>query len=202
MTFLRCKANVTPPISPLWVIVYLPLHQSIAQTIQCENEFLYLRITFLIVVGVTLILRRERTQIKHIFVGRWLQGWSDWMAAGLCLVLVLVAQELLSRLIHYRREEPSAYVLMAIAAPINEELVFRGLFLAALLPYFPRWPIGAVLLTTALFLGCHDLTNSNWAVWIALILQSVIYGGCYIWTGCVPVCILCHWLWNTLFFIG
>jgi membrane protease YdiL (CAAX protease family) len=202
MSLFQSRANLAPRISPLWVLVYLPLHQFIAQTTQCKNAFLYLRVAFLIVVCATLILRQESSQLKDIFIGRWLKSRMDWVAGGLCLLLVLGTQEILARLFHYRREEPSAYLLLAIAAPINEEVIFRGLFLGALLSYFPRWPIGAVLLTTAMFLGCHDLSDSNWAVWVALSIQSIIYGVCYLWTGCVPVCILCHWLWNTLFFIG
>lgn len=202
MPLFQYRGSLTHRISPLWVLIYLPVHQFIAQTVRYENEFLFLRVAFLILVVVTLILKHESSQIRDIFIGRWLRGWRDWMAAVICLLLVLGMQEFLSRLFHYRKEEPSAYALLAIAAPINEEVVFRGLFLGALLAYFPRWPIGAVLLTTAMFLGCHDLTNSGWAVWIALTIQSIIYGVCYIWTGCVPICILCHWLWNTMFFIG
>ena len=198
----QARANLTHRISPLWVLIYLPVHQFVAQTFRYENEFLCLRVAFLIFVVATLVLRHESSQIRDIFIGRWLQGWRDWTAVAICLLLVLGGQEFVSHLFHYRKEDGSAYILMAIAAPINEEIVFRGLFLAALLAFFPRWPIGAVILTTAMFVGCHDLTDSGWAVWITLTVQSVIYGLCYIWTGCVPICILCHWLWNTMFFIG
>jgi membrane protease YdiL (CAAX protease family) len=123
------------------------------------------------------------------------------MAAGACVLLVFAVHALTFHIFTFRKEDPSTYFEDAITAPINEEIVFRGVFLAAILPFFSRWPFGAVLLTSMMFVSCHDLTYSVWQVWVALTAQSLIYGFCYIWTGCVPLCILCHWLWNTLSFI-
>ena len=37
--------------------------------------------------------------------------------------------------------------------------------------------------------------------WTVLSVQSLLYGACYINTRCVPLCVLCHWLWNSLWFI-
>jgi len=202
MASFALRTDLTHRVSPLWILIYLPLHQLVAQTVQYDKAFLCLRVTFLVLVVATLALQRENPQIYAVFIGRWLRCRRDWIAAATCLLLVLGTQQILSRWLHFRREDPSQYFWMAVAAPINEEVVFRGLFLAALLAYFPRWSFGAVLLTTAMFVGCHDLTYNAWPVSTTLTVQSLIYGVCYLWTGCVPLCILCHWLWNTLFFIS
>ena len=201
MFLFQSQAKPAPRLSFIWILIYLPLHQFIAQILRLDNAFLWLRVAFMLLVFVVLLLKQEGSQIREICIGRWLSKRSDWIAAGMCLLLVLVTQVFLSQMFHYRKETSSEYFMLAIAAPTNEEILFRGLFLAPLLPHFPRWPFGAVLLTTAIFIGCHDLTNSGWAVWSALATQSIVYGVCYIWTGCVPACIFCHWLWNTLFFI-
>lgn len=200
-SFFQLRGRLEHAISPLWVLIYLPLYQLVAQTTQYPNSYLYLRLIFLSVIVLVLMFSRRKSSIYTIFIGRWLRGGKDWLAAGICLLSVLAIQEILSRSFHFRKEDPATYFNIAITAPIVEEVVFRGVFLAAILPYCTRWPFGAVLLTTAMFVSGHDLTFSGWEVWVALTSQSLIYGFCYIWTGCVPLCILCHWLWNTLFFI-
>jgi membrane protease YdiL (CAAX protease family) len=201
MSLIQLKGRFNHDISILWVLFYLPAHQFIAQTFQYPNSFLFLRLILLGVIVLTLMFSNRMSSVHTIFIGRWLQGRKDWIAAAVCLLSVLLVQEIISHVINFRKEDLSDYFSNAITAPIDEEIVFRGVFLAAVLPYFSRWPFGAVLLTSAMFVGCHDLTYSVWQVWLALTTQSLIYGFCYIWTGCVPLCILCHWLWNTLFFI-
>ena len=201
MPLIQLKGRSNHTISPLWILLYLPVHQFVAQTIQYPNSFLYLRLVFLSVIVVTLMFSGRSSSVYTIFIGRWLQDRKDWIAAAICLLLVFLTQELVNWIFHFRKEDPSMYFCIAITAPIDEEIVFRGVFMAAILSYFPRWPFGAVLLTSAMFVGCHDLTYSVWQVWTVLTVQSLIYGFCYVWTGCVPLCILCHWLWNTLFFV-
>jgi membrane protease YdiL (CAAX protease family) len=195
------RAKTPRNISLFWILLYLPLHQIVAQTVHYENAFLVLRAAFFVFLVVTLLLTRKAAQVHDIFIGRWLHGRKDWAAALIFLLFALGAREVLSVVFQYRKEDLANYALLAVAAPINEEIVFRGLFLGAFLAYAPERPWGAIILTTLLFIGCHDLTSSGVEIWITLAVQSLIYAACYVWTGCVPLCILCHCLWNTMWFV-
>jgi membrane protease YdiL (CAAX protease family) len=194
------KAEVTRNISPLWIILYLPLHQFVAQTFCYENCFLYLRVAFLTLLIVVLLIKRETVQLRDIFFGRWLHDRNDWIMAFVFISLVLVFRIILALSFQFTMEPltPMAYIMIAIVPAINEEIVFRGLFLSALLACIPRRPWAAIGISTVIFVSCHYLIGSHIDTWIALSIQSLIYGACYLKTRCLPLCMLCHWLWNSL----
>lgn len=202
MSSAPCEPNVEAAwrISPLWIVLYLPVHQFVAQTASCSNAFLYLRLAFLALVALVLFIRKETVQLSAIFIGRRPRGRRDWIAAGAFLGAVLTVRIILSLLFHFTMPPftAAAYAMIAIIPPINEEIVFCGLFLGALLAYAPRHPWWGVFISTAIFVSCHDLVGSHYDTWIALSMQSVIYGACYVRTRFVPLCMVCHWLWNSL----
>jgi len=187
-------------ISPLWIVLYLPLHQFIAQTVFGNFVFFYLRVAFLALVVVVLLCRRETAQLRDIFIGRWPHGRRDWMIAGGFIVLVCVLRFFESRLFHSGMEPLTAlsFIEEAIVPPINEEIVFRGLFLGAMLAYAPRHPWACIVLSTAIFVSCHYLVGSRPPFWTALTVQSLLYGACFVRTRCLPLCMLCHGLWNSI----
>jgi membrane protease YdiL (CAAX protease family) len=190
-------------ISLLWIVLYLPAHHFVAQTVQYENAFICLRLAFLVCFVAVLLVRGESIQIRDAFIGRWLHGRRDWMVASVYILLAVALREAVAHAFQYRKEafSPTTYVMMAVAAPLNEEIVFRGVFLGALVASAPRHPWAGVIVSTAIFVTCHDLTQSHLDTWTVLSVQSLLYGACYINTRCVPLCVLCHWLWNSLWFI-
>lgn len=145
---------------------------------------------------------------------RWpglaLQGpWEKWQLYALLPVLVLAQDTLLSvvSLLHLPSPNDKIYQEMArypallfgigcFAAPVLEELFFRGILLKGLLRnYRPAVAIGQ----SALLFGLMHMSPSQS---IATALMGVVLGWLYYRTGSVRLCIGLHMLNNLLAFSG
>jgi membrane protease YdiL (CAAX protease family) len=74
--------------------------------------------------------------------------------------------------------------------------VFRGILLTALLGHAtaPRWAV--VILGAAVFASCHGV-HDGWHL-ARLMTGGTAYGCVYVKTRSVPLCVVCHALWNGL----
>jgi membrane protease YdiL (CAAX protease family) len=83
-----------------------------------------------------------------------------------------------------------------VTSPIEEEILFRGLFLSIFLQHFKTRPWLAVLLSAVLFGAYHGSTS---VLPLLTIIGAGLLLGCgYLWTWSVPFCVVCHAVWNGL----
>jgi membrane protease YdiL (CAAX protease family) len=191
-------------LSILWAILYLALHQLAAQAIIGNNVFLILRVAFVMFLVVVLLIQRDKATLQSIFLGHWLRGRREWMRAFGFILAVAALRFAESWLFHFRPSPLTleAFIMEAIVPPINEEIVFRGIILGSVIAYAPHRPAMAIVLSSLIFVGCHHLGNPvPLAFIVALFSQSLLYGICYVWTRCLPLCILLHGLWNSLLWL-
>ena len=205
---IKLKNKTARPISLLWMLLYLPLHLLVFQFPVVNNCFLFLRLGFLTLVVGALLFRRNAIQIRDIFFGRWLHGRRDWAMALVFVIMLVLLRLMVSWLFHFSPPPLTLdnFVWEAIIPPINEEIVFRGLFLGALLGFIPHKPLLAVVLSTGIFVACHDLRMGpgptlNLVLFICLLIQSMVYGACYVRTRCLPLCMVLHVLWNSILWL-
>ncbi len=89
---------------------------------------------------------------------------------------------------------PVQILLIAIAAPISEEICFRGMLYGGLRERLPR--VGAALLAGLIFGGLHALTGVTAVP--PLIVFGVLLSLLYERTGSIWPCILLHMLNNSV----
>lgn len=89
------------------------------------------------------------------------------------------------------------YFVIALLAPVVEELVFRGAILKALLAWKPGGHWGMIAISAALFAAVHI----NPAQMPHAFLMGLLLGWLYYRTGSILPGVAFHWINNTLAFI-
>jgi hypothetical protein len=85
--------------------------------------------------------------------------------------------------------------LACVAAPVFEELTFRGLVLNALRRYLPAW--AAIVLSAAVFGAAHWLPGNNGVV-APLAVGGIVLAFVYYRTGSLIASMLTHAMFNTV----
>ena len=80
--------------------------------------------------------------------------------------------------------------VLALCAPLWEELMFRGFLLPSLARYLPAW--GAVLASSLLFSMVHFTRDG----FLPLTLLGVVFGAVYVRTRNLLPAVLLHSAWN------
>lgn len=138
-------------------------------------------------------------------VSRWpLWGLGGyWVAIPLVLLASLLNQNLWQGqgggnpiiLLALEAKDPIALIILwstaAIAAPIFEEIMFRGFLLPSLTRYVPTW--GAIGITSLVFAMAH----LSLAELFPLAILGSILGFVYVRSRNLLACILLHSLWNS-----
>lgn len=156
---------------------------------------------------------------KDWFRFNWLSNWSIWGLGGylvalpLVLIVSLINQQLWngqggSNPLLFLALEAQDYVVLAIffftasiAAPIYEEVLFRGFLLPSLTRYLPVW--SAILISSFVF----ALAHGNVSEVIPLVTLGIILGVTYTRSRNLLSSMLIHSLWNggtllSLFVLG
>ncbi|MEO7197328.1 MAG: type II CAAX endopeptidase family protein [Solirubrobacterales bacterium] len=92
----------------------------------------------------------------------------------------------------------AAGFLIVVAAPVSEELFFRGFMFAGLRRSLPIWPAAAI---SALIWGSLHLTGGNIGVAVQLAIFGVILAWLYERSGTLWAPICAHGINNTIAFI-
>jgi len=121
------------------------------------------------------------------------QLWRGQGGSNPLILLALESKSLSALLIFF--------VTAAIAAPIFEEIIFRGFLLASLTRYLGSW--GAILLSGLVFAAAHLSLSEV----LPLTVLGIILGFVYNRSRNLLSCILLHSLWNggtlmSLFILG
>jgi uncharacterized protein len=100
--------------------------------------------------------------------------------------------------------QPKLYIFVAlsavIAAPVVEEILFRGAFFAALVTS-PVGKVGAVLISGGLFALLHA-TSDQWPIVGVLFFMGILLGVLMLRFGSLWVTIAAHALWNGIQVFG
>jgi len=121
------------------------------------------------------------------------QFWSGQGGGNPIILLALQSQDLLALVIFF--------ITASLAAPIFEEIMFRGFLLPSLTRYLPSW--GAIALTSILFAAAH----LSLAEMLPLTVLGGVLGFVYWRSRNLLASILLHSLWNSgtlisLFLLG
>lgn len=188
-------------LSGAWVVTYLALHMIWMQTVFGPYSFLTLRIPFLIVVFTCLLWC---TGVKGFWSALEFLRIPSLFVSVTFLLLTLAARYLLGLILPWQGVELSLSYLIVdvIIPPINEELLFRLVFLQILICRLGVQSFRAVFLAALIFAACHSLSSVLDLFY--LLLSGIIYGfACIHPKGGVFLAILCHALWNLYpLFIG
>jgi membrane protease YdiL (CAAX protease family) len=201
------SANFPGSLTPVSIAVYLALHAIWAQAVLGAYSFVYLRVLFLLGVAAVLIARGRPSEIRGYFVGRILPQSGIIAFGGMLAVLAVVRLADVALRIWFHAAatyEPGRLLGECVIAPLNEEMVFRGIFLAVLLSQMPGRPGAAIFLGALVYVSVHDLVRQNaFSIELALMLLVLgsLLGWIYFRTRSVLCCILAHSLWNAFAFI-
>jgi membrane protease YdiL (CAAX protease family) len=185
-------------LTPICIAVYLALHAIWIEATSGEYNLVYLRVGFLFSVGLLLLCRRRAQEIIPYFFGRFLP--SIELFSALLIVAGVIALRIVVELWNNYPPMDGTKIFIddCIIAPINEEIVFRGVFMAVLLQQMPRHPYAAIWIGTLIFVSTHNL---HVHAIVSLVLLGWLLGWIYYCGRSVPFCILCHFLWNAIPFI-
>jgi membrane protease YdiL (CAAX protease family) len=133
-------------------------------------------ITLLLVIGVPWLVKRHKTTLNELGIAE-LPTWLDIFITPAGLVVYLVASSLLLVLatnflpgfdanqvqevgfknINQQYEIVLAFIVLVVAVPIAEEVLFRGFLFGKLKKVTPIWL--AILITSVLFATLHGAWN-------------------------------------------
>jgi uncharacterized protein len=170
---------------------------------QLAQELSFLLVPFAIAAskGATLVEAIRRLGLRH-FRGREALKWMG-AAIGLYLVAVIAYVALIGEpeqdnLADELGPLPIQILLIAIAAPIGEEVCFRGMVFGGMRERLPFW--AAALISGALFGALH--VTSGVSVVPPLMIFGVLLALVYEKTGSIVPCILLHMLNNSVALLG
>jgi membrane protease YdiL (CAAX protease family) len=190
-------------LTPVCIIVYLALHALWNQAVSGPYVFVYLRVAFLLGLAAVLISRGRTREIYTYFVGRFLP--RERLAELALMLAVVVVLRLLAEWLHpFFISNPGQILGDCVVAPLNEEIVFRGVFLSILLQQMPQRPIGAILLSTLIFISVHGLLYKgafDAGHMFSLFLLGCSLGWIFFRTRSVLCCVAAHSLWNAFAFV-
>jgi len=206
-----------------WVLVFLPSGPNVAAKVGVVTSVLARTVFWLLPCGVYLWRHRERPW--HEMLGLGFPGGRRQIFRTLALTLGVALLFFMARATHHH-EALGAFVLgffgrahLDLAAPVFEELVFRGLILGELLNWARdsgrssaqrrRRFWGSLLLGTMIFVVVHWAWWFLHLGWILMLVRSPLVllfglslGVVFAITRSVWACIFLHWLNNQIGLVG
>lgn len=162
-----------------------------------------------LMVPMAIAAQRGAATLREIFarlgVRRFERSALKWMAAAVgAYLLFAFAYSLL--IVEPKQEDiadgfgpiPLQILLIVIAAPVSEEVCFRGMLFGGLREKLPR--LGAALLAGLIFGGLHALTGVTAVP--PLIVFGFVLALLYEKTGSIVPCIVLHMLNNSVALLG
>lgn len=203
------------PVRPsaILILLYVGLHEAWRRFVFDGNNYFILRqLLFILCVIIYYKWKSQNIRLKDLFGIGSLQPGSVKVLLfflPLCIICRITVHYLLfpqTDFLPLLTKDQSGTMLNlgrfmeeSFIAPINEEIVFRGLFLSILLRELKNHALFAVFLSALIFANIHAVDAR---VFIGTYFQAfLVYGPAYVRTRSVAVCIVLHSLWNTLIFV-
>lgn len=206
-THVKSDATFQGSLTPVCIVGYLALHAIWSQCVFGPYSFVYLRLFYLAGIAGLLLIGGRPAEIRAYFVGRILpqNGILGFAVMLLGLVAVRMADVALRVWAHMATTyNPDRLFGECLVAPLNEEIVFRGIFLAVLLQQMSRQVWLAILIDALVTASVHNLILQNAFsvdLFLALFIVNTLLGWIYFRTRSVLCCIFAHSLWNVFSFI-
>ncbi|PLK46957.1 CPBP family intramembrane glutamic endopeptidase [Uliginosibacterium sp. TH139] len=176
-------------------VSYASAHLIALQLIYGDYVFAYLRAIFLFVFIALMAAKGVRLK-------EFLDKAID-LAKPKCSILFVIAIALTAvvlRVLVFNVNHESTLSITArglvdhcIVAPLNEELLFRGIVLTALLRNMKSAVI-AIAISAAFFASCHNLRD--FLHFIPLFLGGCLYGIAFYVTRSISIPVALHSIWN------
>jgi membrane protease YdiL (CAAX protease family) len=204
---IGCVKSIAKPGLGI-ILSYLCLHEVWRRFIFGDNVFVFLRTLFMIGVAVYCRGIAPDIRLAELFgVGKLNLVSAKVLAAFLPLCVgfrILFHYEFVlptGDFIHLMTESGinfGSFLSNCVIAPVNEELLFRGLFLSILLSKLKEPSVFAIVLSALVFANCHDIDGRTFIVTFTL---GIILGCAYQCSRSVVVCAILHLAWNVMIFI-
>ncbi len=161
-----------------WILVksniqLVAMNQTLLNTV---STALIYAITILIVIGLPWMIRKKRTSLKDLGLGS-LPTWMDILITPAGLIVYLVFSSILINIatnlipgfninqvqelgfdnISRQYEFILAFIVLVVAVPVAEEILFRGFLFGKLKKIVPIWV--AILITSIVFATMHGAWN-------------------------------------------
>lgn len=181
-------------------------------TMGIRTQAVYVLLSYLLMAGAGLLVLYISLKPFMPLAKDWfrIQGgkWWLWGLGGYCVALPLVVLvSLLNQQIWQGQGGSNPIILLAlqaqdttaliiffftasVAAPVFEELIFRGFLLPSLTRYFPVW--GAILLSSLVFAIAHLSLSEV----LPLTVLGIMMGFVYTRSRNILASMLLHSLWN------
>ncbi|MEI7689681.1 MAG: type II CAAX endopeptidase family protein [Candidatus Saccharibacteria bacterium] len=186
VSFFAAQALV---LGLVWVLVMLkvPLASMNDAILNATSTALIYVITLALIIGVPWFVKKQKVSLVDLGLHK-LPTWMDILITPAGLVVYLLASALLITLatslvpgfdanqvqdvgfsgLTRNYEFIAAFVVLVIAVPVSEEVLFRGYLFGKLKKIVPVW--AAVLVTSVLF----GMLHGNWNVAVDTIALSVV----------------------------
>ncbi len=189
--------DVPKSLGILWILAYLVIH-FLWQFVPLN--FFILRVFFLAAVAGYLIFKGVGKDVLIYFFGPN-KDPKSLLSTFLVFIIPLLILRVISRGYFSGIIEPSFVNILneAIIPPVNEEIVFRALFLSILIVQFKGKAFFPIVLSTFIFVIIHNGIGVPGI--INLSVSGALYGLAYLRSGSVFVPIVLHMIWNGLSFL-
>jgi membrane protease YdiL (CAAX protease family) len=202
---IRSSPERPAGLSVLCIIVYLTLdlvwiRLPWPQGYVWQNyKMAILRLVFLAGLGLLLSCRGNPAAFLHYCLGRIVPAGRH-LTTILLLLLAMVGVSAAVDWLWLRPESATpftfdTFVSECCVAPVNEEIVFRGVFLSLLLTQPQLSRTGAIILSAMVFAGIH--LPLAWQI-APLLTIGIISGLIFYRTRCVLLCVAYHATSNAL----
>jgi len=192
--------NGFTPFTALAAPGYMAAHFIWKELVFGEYSFVALRLFYITFFVLLFCLEKRYQSISSMLVGKSLSRKDvisfSWFAVG-CLVFRLINRAVLPGEAAFFSVK--MFVDNCVIAPLNEEIVFRGIILAGLLATFPERKIESIVLSTVIFAVSHQDALS-FPFFSSLLLGGLLYGVCYVRYRNVVSCLILHSAWNAMGF--
>ena len=176
-------------VGAFWILAKLGVQLSAVNSVLLNtiSTALIYAITILLVIGLPWLIKRKKTTAADIGMSRLL-SWTDILITPAGLIVYLIASAILITIVGMlvpsfdanqaqevgfnnlssQYEFVLAFIVLVVAVPVAEEILFRGYLFGKLKKVVPVW--AAVLVTSILFGALHG----SWNVAIDTIALSVV----------------------------
>src|ERR1700677_2859767 len=198
------RAAFRGTLTPITIVVYLALFTIWKQAIYVPDCFVILRLLFLAGVAVLLLANDSHDEIRGYFIGRILPDLKIFQVIRTLAYFVSGRLAMLALNPAWIKGGHTPWD-DCVVAPINEEMIFRGLFTAILLQHLPGRPALAIAISTLVFITTHHVSKSgggfDFNYLLSLSLSGCLLGWTYWKSESGPFCMLCHSVWNMIGYI-
>lgn len=190
------------PFTIFVVLGYIVGHLLWIKVVKGDYSLAFFRCIFIAVLCGILVLNRQTSRIKIALIGEGTFSRKDMPDLIVYLSIIVFLRIAWMFVFEHSLTLFTRRTLFdnCILAPINEEIVFRGVILGCLLYSFSGHKWRSIIVSSLIFYVFHEEPFSI-KYFVALFVSGLLLGHCYYRLRNVIPCIALHIVWNSLSFI-